>query len=226
MEDIKESIVDLTCVPVGIFKADLSIATLNLKENLGTVFASNKLNNLKGLCKSIVKVFKQLGQGVILLDGTKDMVDIKDDTANYFAEDLDKINEVIDKNIEENTVLKAAIVIFGIDKLLSKLEDSSKLEELIKRLKKYEQVPAIVIEDGTKMKNYLYETWYKDLFENNAGIWVGTGVGDQTVLKVNGYDKALAGEFPNNMGFYVAEGIVKPLKLIELTEDGVKEDEQ
>ena len=47
-----------------------------------------------------------------MLDGTKDMVDIKDDTANYFAEDfdnmIDKINEVIDKNIEENTVLKAA----------------------------------------------------------------------------------------------------------------------
>ena len=229
MEDVQESIKDKSCVPVGIYKGDLSVATLNLEQNIGTIITSNKIKNLTNFAKSIVKVLRQVGLGVILVDGTKELDSVKDYTANYFADELsdkfDKINEVIDKNIEENTDLKAAIVIYAVDKVISKIDGDSKLEELTKKLKKYEKVPIIVIEEATKVKNYQFDNWYKSLFENVDGIWIGTNPGDQTVLRVNGYSKEFSGEFPNNIGFYISEGIIKTFKTIEL-EEGAKEDEQ
>jgi S-DNA-T family DNA segregation ATPase FtsK/SpoIIIE len=229
LEHIKADLKDIRSVPVGIYKGDLTTTTLDLIDNLGTIITANKIGYTKNFVKSFIKVLKTIGTGVILIDGTKELEDMKTETANYFNDDLgnmiDKISEVIDKHIEEKTSLNAAVIFYGMDKIISKTDDVSKIEELLKKLKNYEQVPAIVVDDSTKIKNSQFDNWYRTLFENTAGIWIGTGVTEQSVLKVTGFVKEFTAEFPNNIGFYVAEGIVKQFKTIEL-EQGDEENEQ
>ncbi len=228
LEDVQDSLKDITCVPMGINKNDLSITTINLKENIGSIISANKISNIKNYVKSFIKVLKSIGTGVILIDGTKELEDIKSDTANYFNDDIenmiDKINEVIEKNMAENKELKAAIVLYGIDKIVSKIEDKSKLKTLFENIKKYEIVPAIIADELKKIKLYQFEDWYKTVFDNVEGIWIGTGVTEQTLLKVSNYDRENAGEFPNNAGFFISEGMVTKLKVIELVQ-GEEEDE-
>ena len=228
-EDVKEKYKPLSSIPVGINKQDLSIFSLNFSENPGSIISANKISGTKKYVKSYIKLLKNLGIGTILIDGTKDLADMKTDVANYFDENFDenfnKIKDVIAKSIESGTDLNATMIMYGLDKIISKLDDTDKIEELFNEVKKYEKLPTIIVDDCNKLRNFQFDNWFKALYGNPEGIWVGSGAGDQTLLKLNGYDKALSGEFPNNIGFYIAEGMSKTIKLIELVEDEGEEDE-
>ncbi len=232
MEDIAPALKDLSAVPIGIMKDTLDIFTMNLVDNIGGMVTANKINNIKKFIISYIKVLRKIGIGTILIDGVKDLAEVKTEVANYFdenlGENLDKIIAVIEKNIEENTELKAAVIIYGVDKFISKVEDNAKVEDLFNKLKKYEKVPIILAEDVNKIRNFQFDNWYKVLYSNPEGLWIGTGAADQTLLKLSGYNKELTGEFPNNIGFYISEGIAKTVKLIELdeTEESGEQNEQ
>ena len=230
-EDVKDKFKGISSIPIGINKQDLSIFSIDFSESCGNIISANKISSTKNYVRSFIKLLKNFGIGTILVDGTRDLEDMKPEVANYFEDkfddNFDKIKEVIDKNYENGTDLKAALILYGMDKINSKLEDTDKLEELFESVKKYEKLPTIVVEDASKLRNFQFENWFKVLFLNPEGVWVGSGAGDQTLLKLNGYDKELSGEFPNNIGFYISEGMAKTIKLIELVETGgAEEDEQ
>ena len=89
-----------------------------------------------------------------ILEDQKDMV------SNYYNEGfdgvMDKITGYIDKKIEEGAPENSNMVlmIFGIYKMLSKLEESYKYEDLINKIKSYEKMSVIIFEDQNKLKDY------------------------------------------------------------------------
>ena len=218
IEDVKESIKDISCFPLGIIKSNLEICTTNFIENNGRIVSSNRIGNTTDYIKNLIKVFKLINYTPVIIDGTKSLADIKPDNSNYFNEKfdevIDKIIELVNSYKEESKPLNIAVFLFGISKILNKLESAGKVDELFTALKKYDELPIILIDEPTKLKDYTYENWYKT-FASSEGVWIGTGLYDQSVLKTSSYDKALSGEYPNNMGFYISEGIPKLIKLIE-----------
>ncbi len=218
INDVKESIKDISCFPLGIIKSNLDICTTNFKEGNGRIISSNKISNTITYVKSLIKIFKLINYTPVIIDGNKGLESIKSENSNYFNEKfdevIDKIINLVDSYKEESKPLNISIFLFGISKILNKLENTNKIEELFTALKKYDELPILLIDEPTKLREYAYENWYKT-FANNEGVWIGTGLFDQNALKTSGYDRALSGEYPNNMGFYISEGIPKLIKLIE-----------
>ena len=60
-----------------------------------------------------------------------------------------------------------------------------------------------------------FDEWYRTSFSDKDGIYIGTGAGDQQLIKINNYDKELALEYKNDIGFQITEGMYKLVKLIE-----------
>ena len=215
---------------IGIKKKNLETVKVDLLANVGNLVLSNKLNNTKKFVRSIVNLFKYMKVGTILIDTMNELSMEKPNVSNYFNENFDdvitKINDFVDKVIDQPTQNNIVICIYGIDKLRTKLSDTKQLEDLFDKLKKYEKIPIIVFEENNKIKNYAFDTWYKNLFTNPEGLWIGTGAGDQSVLKISGYNKEANQEIGNDMGFYIAEGIATLSKCLDfITQDG-EEDEQ
>ena len=230
LEDIMDEITDLKAVPIGIKKKNLETVKVDLLANVGNLVLSNKLSNTKKFVRSIVNLFKYMKVGTILIDTMNELSMEKPNVSNYFNENFDdvitKINDFVDKVIAQPTQNNIVICIYGIDKLRTKLSDTKQLEDLFDKLKKHERIPIIVFEENNKIKNYAFDTWYKNLFTNPEGLWIGTGAGDQSVLKISGYNKEASQEIGNDMGFYIAEGIATLSKCLDfITQDG-EEDEQ
>lgn len=230
LEDIMDDIKDLKSVPYGIKKKNLEVVKVDLQVNVGNLVLANKISNTKKFAQSLVNMFKHMKVGTILIDTIGDLISEKSNVSNYFNENFDdvvsKIDEFIDKVIATPSQNDIVLCIYGIDKLRSKLDDVKKLEDLFAKLKKHEKIPVIVFEENNKIKNYSFDNWYKNLFTSPDGLWIGTGAGDQSTLKISGYNKETSQEIPNDMGFFITEGIATLCKCLDfVTQDG-EEDEQ
>lgn len=226
LEDVMEEIKDLTSVPIGIKKNNLEISKLNLVANVGSLVLANKLSNTKIFARSLLNLFKNMKVGTILIDTTTDLLSEKSNVSNYFNDNFDdvleKIDDFVDKLISQDSPTSQVVIcIYGIDKLRNKLSNTKKFEELLEKIKKYEKLPVVVFEDNNKVKNYVFDNWYKNFFNIQDGLWIGSGAGDQSSLKVSGYNKETSGEFKNDMGFHITEGIAVQCKYLDfVTQDG------
>ncbi len=224
-DDISEYIKDLTSVPIGIVRKSLDPLIINLKESIGYIVSSNKVQNTEKFVKSFLEVLKASKTSVILIDGMKALENDKQNVANYFDDNydvvIDKIITYINDRIANKSAGDVALIMYGVDKIKSKLSDDKKLNELTSLIKKNEEIPMILIDDALKLKQYQFDDWYKDLFGNAEGVWIGSGVSDQTLLKTTGFNKEYTLPYPNNMAFHVIDGMANLFKTIDfVTPDG------
>ncbi len=226
LEDVEEIIKDQTNVPVGISKNTLEVVGLNLLENVGNLILSNKLDNTKGFVKSLMDVLKKFNDNIIFIDMYNTFSMIKDKVGSYYNNQYDQVidglinyvNECMNSASNANTT----IVISSLSRLATKISDSKKLETLFNLLKKYEKIGLIVIDEATKLKQYTFESWYRGIFTGQEGVWVGSGVSEQQVLKISSYNKEFRANYKNNMGFYVSSGNATLIKLLDFYKEGVE----
>ena len=87
-------------------------------------------------------------------------------------------------------------------------------------IKQYEHISIIGIDDANKIKSFAYETWFKELYNTNDGIWIGKGIVDQSAIKLNNINREMSKDIKNNMGYLITENSGELIKLIDfITKD-------
>ncbi len=231
-EDISSEITNLSAVPYAICKDNLEIQKMNYTTTFGSIISANKIENTTNFVRSLVKVLTSIkGVGVIVLDAHNSLTEEKTMVSNYyndkFEEVFDVLNNFIDKQMEGTPPKDPNIVIIfnGIHKILSKLEKATKLEDMIKKIKKYEKICAVLVEDNNKIKNYAYDDWFKSIFSQNDGIWIGKGMSDQSVFKYSNFSKDMTQDYKNDMGYVILEGTAYLTKVLDFYPTKEEDDE-
>ncbi|MEE3344110.1 MAG: type VII secretion protein EssC [Bacilli bacterium] len=94
------------------------------------------------------------------------------------------------------------------------------LMNFLNKVKRYGKISVVIVEETKRLKKYEYEDWYSNFFSAGNGIWVGNGAGDQSILKIDNYNKEMQGNYKNNMGFLISEGEATLIKLLDfITEE-------
>ena len=131
---------------------------------------------------------------------------------------MDAISSYITKTKNEG-VLSQVIIIAGVSKFLEKLGDANKFASFMENIKKYENAHIIITDDILKLKKYTFDKWYQDNFFSTEGIYIGNGVSEQNILKINSYSTELSKQYKNNIGFHITDGSYTIVKLIEFTKE-------
>ena len=214
VDTIKTKLKDSFSIPIGISKNELDIITLDLSETVGTVISSNKINYTNNFVKSLMyelQLFKDTN--ILFIDGNKKIPEVSKIIKNYYNDNLDKTIEMLLEYYSNNNE-KSILVIYAVERLISKLENKNKFDELINLIKSKEKNKVIIVEDAVKLKTFVIEDWYKK-FSSNEGIWIGKGIVDQSAIKVNTINRELTQQIPNKFGFRIIEGIPTLIKLID-----------
>ncbi len=221
LENVSEALVDLINLPVGMSRETLDIKSLSFKDNLGVVISSNKLDSCLEVVKSIIQELNTIKTiGCIVLDGAGTLEDQKNQASNYynsnFDEVFDKICNFIDMKTSTGKPEKAnlLLVIYGINKIITKLNDQSKISTLVNKLIEYEKMNVLLIEDQKYIRDYTYEDWFK-IFNTENGLWVGKGMGDQSVFKYSNFDKEMNSNMKNDTGYIIEDSTAEYIKLID-----------
>lgn len=233
MEEVSEKINNLMSVPIGISKKDLEICTMELFANVGNLISSNKLINTKEFVLSLLEVFKQIPNiNILVLDPLK-LLPLNSEKFPYhymseFDKSIDSIIEYIQKLKDDNIDCEGVILIYGINKLINKLNDKNKLSTLITEIKEYEKIAIILVDEPAKIKSYAFEPWFNGNFSMNDGLWIGKGMADQNLLHVTTISRDMTQEHKNNMGYLINESTATLCKLIDFvnikSEDDIDEE--
>lgn len=228
---IKNDINSLKDIPIGISKKELEICKLDCLTNLGNIITSNKLINTKKFVQSLITLISYIeNTKIIIIDPMKLLNLDQTKCPNYYNDNipevLKSIKEYIEKLKEAKIEQKGIILIYGINKFISKLENPLELSELVNLIKIYEKIGLIIVDDASKIKGYTFEGWFTSLFTVNDGIWVGKGIADQNLLHLSTINKEMTENYKNDMGYYVSESVGTLCKLIDLTNSQNEEEEK
>ena len=172
----------------------------------------------------MVKGFESINTSIFIIDGLNKLDInpnnlIKKYTTN-FDEIVEGINNSINKLITSNQLVNLVIIVYGLDKFVTKLQDKNKFNDLLNNLKKYEHIPIIIVDDAAKIKKYAFESWYTGTFTNQEGIWIGKGIVDQSVFRLAIVNKEMQADIKNDMGYYLEDGYVNLFKVIDFSQEG------
>ena len=106
-------------------------------------------------------------------------------------------------------------VVIGLEKFFSKLDDEHKtmFKEILKNNKEALKLTFVFIDIPSSFKKYEYEEWYKNNFDMDDGIWIGSGVTQQYVIKLS-TQPAKISNIDGEHAVVVKNGIPRVIKLI------------
>ncbi len=218
LKNVESEISDLNNIPIGISKNDLNVCTFDSLNNLGNIITSNKINNTKVFVLSLIDIIKIINNNIIIIDAMKDLINDKY-YQNYYNDDFDNVLDMLIKSIQSLIDNKnenyGTILIYGLKKFISNISDSKKLNEFTTLIKKYEKINVIVVDDSIKIKEFVFETWYKNIFSSNDGIWIGNGFSNQSLFRVSNITRDMNLELKNDMGYIISDSNAICCKFID-----------
>ena len=158
---------------------------------------------------------------VALLQDVNSITTSLDKLNNTLTEQLDVYNKH-EQNVQSlDTYRKTTVLVYNYEKFISKVGPTYKktFEDMLARAKDLETFVFIFVDIPNNLKKYEYDPWYKNNVNNTSGIWIGSGVGEQTLIKANIPYRNNFKEMSNDYGVVVHKG--KPY-LVKLIKKGVE----
>ncbi|MBR0467080.1 MAG: type VII secretion protein EssC [Clostridia bacterium] len=228
---IKSELTDLTQVPVGVNKQNLRISKIDFSNKLVFNVLSNDLMSAEPFACSLGYVFEKLGCNTTIVDS---IGQLSGSDYTLVNEDYDQaIVQLFDELVERNNVYKDSgmnassladyekktYIFFGLKTLFDVLdEDSSdKLKVLLEKAELEYKINFIVFDEVSSVSEYSFNSWYKKQVVSNEGIWIGDGLYNQYILKLNRPSSSNE-SMDSSLGYIVSKGKETLVKLIDVSE--------
>ena len=240
VSDLKKYLRDMKGVPLGINKDTVSPELFDFKSNFATLVSSNDDNSyLKDFTVSMTEMMKDIDNNNLVLFDAYGNLNNNYENVTYVNDNFDvvlkKICDSMDfqykKYVEDgysNKNLKATrhitVIMAGFSRIIMRIDESLKKQffDLLKTIKETCQFTYIIVDRVDNLKKLEYDEWYKKVIQNNYGIWIGSGIADQTLIKTNIGFKKINNEIPDGFGVVVKNTKTNLVKLISCEFNNVK----
>ncbi len=183
---------DVKSMPLGLIRDDLSTYRYNLKQDKATIISANEIESCIRITKSILSVLTRNENMIsIVLDTEGTFEAIRGDRVNYYDTDYSSVLETVMKYIDEkmpNTQRELVFFLIGLEKFKAEVL-STDITKFFDKIKQSKNVSVVFIESAFRLKKFAFEGWYSSLVMNTNGIWIGSGVMEQPVIKLADMNK-------------------------------------
>ena len=213
VEDVKELVTQLDKLPIGIYKTSLGLATYDFKNNLVNIISAK---NIDIVAEYITHLYEEIN----LLENIEitlfDAEGIVQETRKNLKLDYQNYSLRIQNNLSKTK--HNVCIILGIDKFLTSIETSILAD--LKKAEELKNYTFIVVDSVFKLKNHEYDDWYKAYITKDSGIWVGNGVSDQYLIRLNSSNRNLVNNCGDSFGYVIKQEEGMLIKLIGMKDAG------
>ena len=213
VEDVKELVTQLDKLPIGIYKTSLGLATYDFKNNLVNIISAK---NIDIVAEYITHLYEEIN----LLENVEitlfDAEGIVQETRKNLKLDYQNYSLRIQNNLSKTK--HNVCIILGIDKFLASIETSILAD--LKKAEELKNYTFIVVDSVFKLKNHEYDDWYKAYITKDSGIWVGNGVSDQYLIRLNSSNRNLVNNCGDSFGYVIKQEEGMLIKLIGMKDAG------
>lgn len=227
---------------IGINKNTLNAETYNFKKNPINLICSLELDYTTSFINSLINEVIYTKEYEVLFINSSE-VNIKNDNlegklyTNRYDELIESMATYVDKvyaayeqaEFNESILInqqKYMVFVYGVYDFYNKLKDETKtkLSELVKKDNQVNLVSFIFIDNPDVIKSYAYEEWFRDGCDVSRGIYIGSGISDQSLFRIAKFDRESREEIPNNYGYIIQNSKISQIKLLESFEENKVEE--
>lgn len=213
---MKEYLVDNNRTPIGIDVDTLEVVNYEFYSKEGLIISGNDIDLLDKYIRSFSMNLLHFSNNRVFVfsDGEdvniNNVVLIKDDYQKYFEQLLDYIDKS-DSNTSYFIIFKSLVNI--LDNLEIKVKQI--LYTLLDKIRLSSNFKLILVDTISSIKKIEYNEFYTNNFNNNKGIFIGEGVGEQYVIKINRIPRKYRELQDERFGYYIENNKIKCIKLLE-----------
>ena len=208
--DIIRGSIDINNFPIGISKVNLTTIEYNLQSGLMHLILSKSMNDVLMFMDNILDAIKKM---------KNTNIDIFDFGHLIINENTNLYENVKERILNNSSSKNNLIIIIGIDKFLSNIENSEKeFLEFLTKVDELKNCNFIIVDSVSKIKQHEYDKWYKSYVSGDDGIWVGSGFDDQYLLNTMSR-KGIVNNCGRTFGYVVKKGNLTPIKLLGMKEE-------
>ena len=205
---VKNYMSDLSKVPVGITKLDLTVETYDFKNKFITLLTGKRMDFLQEYLYGLFRLVSNLSNINLIAVDSNNVYSDKDCRFNYL-----NATEQLQLDPSKHNL----ICFMGIKTLKMHVEFyKTTIEALLEKLRK-SNCSVVILDAVQQLKSVEFDPWYKNYVVNTEGIWVGSGIADQFVIKYNQSSNKLDNHCNMNFGYVVKNGNAKFIKLLEMS---------
>ena len=219
-------------IPVGVNKSTLDIATINLEAVVVYPILSQDIEYIAAFANVFGRVCADVCKTTII--DTEKMLDT--DVAVTLSEQYESfVKDLFDEMVVRNNLYKDSnlnkealkdyeeqiIVIVGIKKFIDMLssDGKDKFLTLIDKAEAFYKIHFVALETAAQFNTLCFEARIKNKLAQNEGVWIGDGVVDQYLLKINKITSDLYEEIGGESGYQISRGRPKSIKMLSNGED-------
>ena len=220
----------INSIPLGLTKDNLLSALYDYSKNVVNLISSDEIENIRPFLNNYIKVLelnnnydKVVVDGSNFFENFNSSIQLINEDFNGFIDSLKLNDDNIQKVLKENNmntrslknVRNILVVIVNFEKFYSKLDDDHKnvFKEILNNNLDALKINFVFVDVPSLFKKYEYEDWYKKVVNTNEGLWIGSGVTQQFVLKMTIQPSGIA-TIDNEYGILIKKGIPSIIKLI------------
>ncbi len=244
MNLLADKLDNLENIPIGIYKDNLDICLFDFKKNFFNKIIANDIDYTLSFTKELLVEFNEIKKfKTYLLDPNNNIKENYPYITKYqnnFDEVFKSVNDNIDKIYQEyensgmdiNSISKyqpMLFVIYDFNSLKSKLtlDLNNLLTNLYNKCQKLPILNFVVVDSIDNFKKFEFESWFKQISNQEYAIWIGEGISNQYLIKLaRSSDRSLQTPLTNDFGYTVINGKHNLVKLLTFNPTELKKIEQ
>lgn len=221
---------DIKTVPIGITRDALTVYLHDFSKNTLNIISANEIDSTKIFMTNFLKLLERNNSfDKMVIDGCNYFTNFSLNLVfnhNIFNSVVDKIkeydDEVVKKLSENNSDVRSLaviknkmIVILGFSKFFEALDNDHKemFKKILDNEKEALKINFVLIDTPPSFKKYEYDEWFKNSVNTNNGVWIGSGVTQQYLLKTLIQPSNIA-NITNEFGVCIKNGMPTVVKLV------------
>ncbi len=229
-DHVREYIRDLKTLPVGIGKKSLQIASVNMLNKVLFPVAMREIYQITPFAEELVTVTSGMAE-VVVIDAEQLLSEDISDRCVVITKDFELcIRELFTDMVARNNSYKDAnmdqsmldrfpeklYIVIGLKRFYDQLsgDGKDKMNTLLDKAEAFYKLRFIVADSLMQLNLFSNEAWYKRHITGSEGIWIGDGIADQYLLRVNKISSDLYEEVGDDYGYLLERNRPTLIKLL------------
>lgn len=227
---VKPYVSGLKSIPVGVGKKNLNVATVALSNKVVMPIAAQEIYETASFIEGLATIIADTttttvidAEQVLNITGTESYACV---TENYeafveqvFNDMVSRNNDYKDANMDTSVLDKydeKVYILVGLKRFVDQLttDGKDKFSTLLEKAEHFYKIRFIIAESVSQWNGFSYDAWYKRNITGTDGVWVGDGVADQYMLKVNKVTSDLYEEVGSEYGYLITRNRPTLIKLL------------
>ena len=210
---LRDKLTGFDSIPIGMSSSTLECVSYDFTDTVGNIIASNDINNCLKFVKVLIKELKILGANVTVIEADKDFADYSANFDSYVNSNFEQYFTQASATLSGVQGHKVLIMVEPA-KIKSKLL-SDMFTPLFNEIKRREDVRVIFVNSSGRARELEIVPWYSNSVNKQNGIWIGSGVCEQSGIRVGMLSKEARVSLNNSFGWCIKNGNLTLVKLLE-----------